>query len=197
MPGSNYIISINTCTYICVCYYDESKNYLTYTEAHTDDWSAKQLSTTITIPSNERYIRVCATNHGTQVIGTLIKTDEIGGFTFTKYKKLDDGLVVDYTDESEATYHATVNLNKVKPNANYIIKINSCNYICVCYYDENHNYISYTEAHTDDWSIKQLSTTIRIPSNIKYIRVCPTNSGSQVTGILTEIVNGGGTTIEG
>ena len=195
MPGSNYIISINTCTYICVCYYDESKNYLTYTEAHTDDWSAKQLSTTITIPSNARYIRVCATNHGTQVVGTLIKTDEIGGFVFTKYKKLDNGVLVDYTDESEATYHATVNLNEVTPNANYLIKINSCNYICVCYYDENHNYISYTEAHTDDWSVKQLSTTIRIPSNIKYIRVCATNSGAQVIGVLTEIINGGGTTI--
>ena len=195
MPGSNYIISINTCTYICVCYYDESKNYLTYSEAHTDDWSAKQLSTTITIPSNARYIRVCATNHGTQVVGTLTKTDETGGFVFTKYKKLDNGVLVDYTDESEATYHATVNLNEVTPNANYLIKINSCNYICVCYYDENHNYISYTEAHTDDWSVKQLSTTIRIPSNIKYIRVCATNSGAQVIGLLTEIINGGGTTI--
>ena len=195
MPGSNYIISINTCTYICVCYYDESKNYLTYTEAHTDDWSAKQLLTTITIPSNARYIRVCATNSGTQVIGTLTKTDETGGFTFTKYKRLDDGVLVDYTDESEATYYATVNLNKVTPNANYIIKINSCNYICVCYYDESHNYISYTEAHTDDWSIKQLSTTITIPYGIKYIRVCATNSGTQVTGVLTEIINGGGTTI--
>ena len=195
MPGSNYIISINTCTYICVCYYDESKNYLTYTEAHTDDWSAKQLSTTITIPSNARYIRVCATNSGTQVIGTLTKTDETGGFTFTKYKRLDNGVLVDHTDTSEATYYATVNLNKVTPNANYIIKINSCNYICVCYYDESHNYISYTEAHTDDWSIKQLSTTITIPYGIKYIRVCATNSGTQVTGVLTEIINGGGTTI--
>ena len=195
MPGSNYIISINTCTYICVCYYDESKNYLTYTEAHTDDWSAKQLLTTITIPSNARYIRVCATNSGTQVVGTLTKTDETGGFVFTKYKRLDDGVLVDYTNESEATYYATVNLNKVTPNANYIIKINSCNYICVCYYDESHNYISYTEAHTDDWSIKQLSTTITIPYGIKYIRVCATNSGTQVTGVLTEIINGGGTTI--
>ena len=195
IPGSNYIISINLCTYICVCYYDENHNYLTYTEANTDDWSAKQLSTTITIPSNARYIRVCATNHGTQVVGTLVKTDEIGGFTFTKYKKLDDGVLTDYTDTSEATYHATVNLNEVTPNANYIIKINSCNYICVCYYDENHNYISYTEAHTDDWSVKQLSTTIRIPSNIKYIRVCATNSGSQIVGVLTEMINGGGTTI--
>ena len=195
IPGSNYIISINTCTYICVCYYDESKNYLTYTEAHTDDWSAKQLLTTITIPSNAKYIRVCATNSGTQVIGTLTKTDETGDFTFTKYKKLDDGLVVDYTDTSEATYYATVNLNKVTPNANYIIKINSCNYICVCYYNESHNYISYTEAHTDDWSIKQLSTTITIPYGMKYIRVCATNSGTQVTGVLTEIINGGGTTI--
>ena len=196
MPGSNYIISINTCTYICVCYYDENHNYLTYTEANTDDWSARQFSTTITIPSNARYIRVCATNYGTQVTGTLIKIDEIGGFTFTKYKRLNDGVLIDYTDESEATYHATVNLNEVTPNANYIIKINSCNYIYVCYYDEKHNYISYTEAHTDNWSIKQLLTTITIPSNAKYIRVCATNNGAQVEGVLTQIINGGGVSIE-
>ena len=131
------------------------------------------------------------------VTGNIVitATAQSSGFTFTKYKRLNDGVLIDYTDESEATYHATVNLNEVTPNSNYIIKINSCNYICVCYYDENHNYISYTEAHTDDWSIKQLSTTIRIPSNIKYIRVCATNSGAQVIGVLTEIINGGGTTM--
>ena len=131
------------------------------------------------------------------VTGNIVITvkAESSDFTFTKYKKLNDGVLIDYTDESEATYHATVNLNEVTPNANYIIKINSCNYICVCYYDENHNYISYTEAHTDDWSVKQLLTTIAIPSNIKYIRVCATNNGAQVIGVLTEIINGGGTTI--
>ena len=131
------------------------------------------------------------------VTGNIVITvkAESSGFTFTKYKRLNDGVLVDYTDESEATYHATVAMNPVEPASNYTIDVNSCNYICVCYYDEYKNYISYSEAHTDDWSVKQLSTTIRIPSNIKYIRVCATNSGAQVIGVLTEIINGGGTTI--
>ena len=112
---------------------------------------------------------------------------EVGdNFVFTRYKRLDDGVLVDYTDESEASYYSTVNMNEVTAGASYTISINSCNYICVCYYDENQNYISYTEANTSDWSVKEFSTTITIPSNVKYIRVCVTNNGPQVTGTLTK-----------
>ena len=114
-------------------------------------------------------------------------TIDVNNFTFTKYKKLDNGVLVEDTDTSEATYYATVNMNEVTPGNNYTININLGTYICVCYYDKSNNYISYTEANTDDWTEKELSTTITIPSNARYIRVCTTNSGIQVTGTLTKI----------
>ena len=114
------------------------------------------------------------------------ETEAGNNFVFTRYKRLDDGVLVDYTDESEASYYSTVNMNEVTAGANYTININSCNYICVCYYDKNSSYVTYSEVHTDDWSVKEFSTTITIPSNVKYIRVCVTNNGPQVTGTLTK-----------
>ena len=134
-------------------------------------------------------IRVTDKNGNTDIgyFTITFKDNEVeDNFAFTQYKRLNNGILVDCADDSEALYHSTVNMNEVTAGANYTININLCNYICICYYDKDGNYVSYSEDHTDDWSIKGFSTTITIPSNIKYIRACVTNDGSKVVGTLTE-----------
>ena len=137
-------------------------------------------------------IRVTDKNENTDVTYFTItfKDNEVeDNFVFTRYKRLNDGVLVDYTDESEASYYSTVNMNEVTAGASYTIGINLCNYINVCYYDENGSYVTSSETHTDNWSVKGFSTTITIPSNVKYIRVCATNDGTQVIGTLTKKVS--------
>lgn len=80
-PSATYNISLNLASYICICFYDSSDNYLGnnsggYIENHTSTWSPGALSTTFTIPSNAFYIRACATGDGTQITGTLTKTTQ-------------------------------------------------------------------------------------------------------------------------
>ena len=68
---------MNLVNYVCVCFYDAYDNYVDYYEDHTDDWSSKALTTTFTIPSNAFYLRVCGTNSGIQITGTLSKSSTI------------------------------------------------------------------------------------------------------------------------
>ena len=100
-------------------------------------------------------------------------------FTFTQYKRLNDGIVTDTTDNK---YYSTVNLYPVVSGEKYTISINSANYICICYYNSSENYVNYSEANTDDWSVKEFATTITIPSGVTGIRACVTNNGAQVSG---------------
>ena len=100
-------------------------------------------------------------------------------FTFTQYKRLNDGIVTDTTDNK---YYSTVNLYPVVSGEKYTININLANYICICYYNSSENYVNYSEANTDDWSVKELTTTITIPSGVTGIRACVTNNGTQVSG---------------
>ena len=111
----------------------------------------------------------------------------VNNFTFTKYKRLNNGIV---TDSEDGTYYTTVNKNSVTSGASYTISVNSANYMCICFYDSNDNYLGnnnggFVEAHTDDWSVKALSTTFTIPSNASYLRVTTTGNETQVTGTLT------------
>ena len=103
-------------------------------------------------------------------------------FTFTQYKRLNDGIVTDTTDN---TFYSTVNLYPVVSGEKYTISINLANYICICYYNSNENYVNYSEANTDDWSVKELTTTITIPSGVTGIRACVTNNGTQVAGSIS------------
>ena len=114
-------------------------------------------------------------------------TGDVNNFTFTKNKRLDNGIV---TDSEDGTYYTTVNKNSVTSGASYTISVNSANYMCICFYDSNDNYLGndtggYIEAHTDDWSVKALSTTFTVPSRASYLRVCATGNGTQITGTLT------------
>ena len=113
-------------------------------------------------------------------------TEDVNNFTFTKNKRLNDGIV---TDSEDGTFYTTVNKNSVTSGASYTISVNSANYMCICFYDSNDNYLGnnggFIEAHTDDWSVKALSTTFTIPSNASYLRVTATGNETQVTGTLT------------
>lgn len=118
-------------------------------------------------------------------------TEDVNNFTFTKNKRLNNGIV---TDSEDGTYYTTMNKNSVTSGASYTISVNSANYMCICFYDSNDNYLGnnnggFVEAHTDDWSVKALSTTFTIPSNASYLRVCATNNGTQVVGTLTKKVS--------
>ena len=109
-------------------------------------------------------------------------------FTFTKNKRLDNGIV---TDSEDGTYYTTVNKNSVTSGASYTISVNSANYMCICFYDSNDHYLGnnnggFVEAHTDDWTVKALSTTFTIPSNASYLRVTATGNATQITGTLTK-----------
>ena len=81
-PSATYNISLNLASYICICFYDSSDNYLGnnsggYIEDHTSNWSPGALSTTFVIPSNAFYMRACATGDGTQITGTLTKSGTV------------------------------------------------------------------------------------------------------------------------
>ena len=138
-----------------------------------------------------RYIRVTDANSNTSTRSISITITEneqvINNFTFTKNKRLDNGIV---TDSEDGTYYTTVNKNSVTSGASYTISVNSANYMCICFYDSNDNYLGnnnggFVEVHTDDWSVKALSTTFTIPSNASYLRVTVTGNDTQVTGTLT------------
>ena len=189
--GTNCTVTLNSGSYILVCFYDSNGNTLRNDiETNTPDWSDQAgFSVSFTPPSGASYIRVMAAN-SSQITGTLTKesvdtpTVPADGFTFTQYKTIDDsGNVVNSTN---ATYYTTVNKNSVTPNSSYRITLNSGSYIYICFYDSSDTYLNAIETNTPDWSYQSgFSTTFTVPSNASYIRVLAINN-SQVTGTLTE-----------
>lgn len=70
--GKSYTINLNKANYVCICYYNSSNSYVSYTEGNTDDWSNKELSYTFTVPANITKILICATGDAsTAITGTL------------------------------------------------------------------------------------------------------------------------------
>lgn len=70
--GKSYTINLNKANYVCICYYNSSNSYVSFTEGNTDDWSNKELSYTFTVPANITKILICATgDSSTAVTGTL------------------------------------------------------------------------------------------------------------------------------
>lgn len=70
--GKSYTINLNKANYVCICYYNSSNSYVSYTEGNTDDWSNKALSYTFTVPANITKILICATgDSSTAITGTL------------------------------------------------------------------------------------------------------------------------------
>ena len=70
--GKSYTINLNKANYVCICYYNSSNSYVSFTEGNTDDWSNKALSYTFTVPANITKILICATGDAsTAITGTL------------------------------------------------------------------------------------------------------------------------------
>lgn len=70
--GKSYTLNLNKANYVCVCYYNSSNSYVSFTEGNTDDWSNKALSYTFTVPANITKILICATGDAsTAITGTL------------------------------------------------------------------------------------------------------------------------------
>ena len=110
------------------------------------------------------------------------------GLAFTQYKKLDNGVVTDTTDNK---YYTTVNKISVTSSAKYTLDMNPVSYVCVCFYNSSDTYLGndsggYIENNTSDWSVGSLSTTFTVPASASYIRICGTSDNTQVTGTLTK-----------
>lgn len=153
-----------------------ASNGTTYTYAHAADTEYDHF---------DMAIRVTDANGNVSArCFTITFTDSGGGFTFTQYKRLDNGVVNDTTD---GTYYTTVNKISVTSGAKYRIDINPVSYVCICFYDSNGNFVDWMENNTSDWSVGSLSTTFTVGSNVKYLRVCGVSDGTQITGALNEI----------
>ena len=117
------------------------------------------------------------------------------GLVFAQYKKLEDGVVTDTTEEK---YYTTINKIPVISSSKYTLDLKPVNYVCVCFYNSSDTYLGnnnggFVEANTDDWSIGSLSTTFTVPASASYIRICGTSDGKQVTATLTKSSSGGST----
>ena len=117
------------------------------------------------------------------------------GLVFTQYKKLDNGVVTDTTDN---TFWTTINKIPVTSSSKYTLDLKPVNYVCVCFYNSSDTYLGndsggYIEANTDDWSVGSLSTTFTVPASASYIRICGTGNNGQVTATLTKSSSGGST----
>ena len=153
-----------------------ASNGTTYTYAHAADTEYDHF---------DMAIRVTDANGNVSTrCFTITFTNSGGVFTFTQYKRLDDGVVNDTTD---GTYYTTVNKISVTSGAKYRIDINPVSYVCICFYDSNGNFVDWMENNTSDWSVGSLSTTFTVGSNVKYLRVCGVSDGTLVTGALNEI----------
>lgn len=153
-----------------------TSNGTTYTYAHAADTEYDHF---------DMAIRVTDANGNVSTRCFIITfTDSGGGFTFTQYKRLDDGVVNDTTD---GTYYTTVNRISVTSGAEYRINISPVSYVCICFYDSNGNFVDWMEDNTSDWSVGSLSTTFTVGSNVKYLRVCGVSDGTRVTGNLIKM----------
>lgn len=153
-----------------------TSNGTTYTYAHAADTEYDHF---------DMAIRVTDANGNVSTrCFTITFTDSGGGFTFTQYKRLDDGVVNDTTD---GTYHTTVNRISVTSGAEYRMDISSVSYVCICFYDSDGNFVDWMDDNTSDWSVGSLSTTFTVGSNVKYLRVCGVSDGTRVTGNLIKM----------
>lgn len=117
------------------------------------------------------------------------------GLVFTQYKKLDNGVVTDTTDN---TFWTTINKIPVTSSSKYTLDLKPVNYVCICFYNSSDTYLGndsggYIEANTEDWSVGSLSTTFTVPASASYIRICGTGNNGQVTATLTKSSSGGST----
>ena len=115
-PNSSYRITLNSGSYMVVCFYDSSDTYLNAIETNTPDWSYQSgFSTTFTVPSNASYIRVLAINNS-QVTGTLTEegtttyTSEFADILYnaTIWNVIGDSISEGYNVTEAQTWHSLI-----------------------------------------------------------------------------------------
>lgn len=107
--------------------------------------------------------------------------------TFTQYKRIDNGVIVDTTDDS---YYTTVNKIAVTSGKTYALDISPVNYVCICFYNSSDTYLGnnggFVEANTPEWTVGSLSTSFTVPSGASYVRLCGTGNKGQLTATIKE-----------
>lgn len=107
--------------------------------------------------------------------------------TFTQYKRIDNGVIVDTTD---AAYYTTVNKIAVTSGKTYALDISPVNYVCICFYNSSDTYLGnnggFVEANTPEWTVGSLSTSFTVPSGASYVRLCGTGNKGQLTATIKE-----------
>ena len=106
---------------------------------------------------------------------------------FIQYKRLDGGAVVDTSDN---TFWSTVTKYGVNDNTLYSISLNHASYVSICFYDGSGNYLDYTEDHTSDWSIGQLTTKFTTVGGTAGILICATGDNTQITASIAQVNTG-------
>ena len=107
--------------------------------------------------------------------------------TFVQYKRLNDGVIVDTSDNS---FWSTVTKYSVSANTLYSISINHANYVYISFYDASGNFIGYTESNTSDWSVGQLTTNFTTVSGATGIQICATGDDTQITASISQVDTG-------
>lgn len=113
----------------------------------------------------------------------LTITKSVNPLDFTQYKRLNDGVLTDTTDNQ---YWSTTEKYNVTAGATYTINLNHVNYVCICYYNSTGDYIGYVENNTSDWSIGALSTTFTPISGTTGILICGTGDNTQIIATVTQ-----------
>ncbi len=118
---------------------------------------------------------------------TLTSSATPDPITFTQYKRIDNGVIVDTTDDS---YYTTVNKIAVTSGKTYTLNISPVNYVCICFYNSSDTYLGnnggFVEANTNDWSVGSLSTSFTVPSGASYVRLCGTGNKGKLTATIKE-----------
>lgn len=118
---------------------------------------------------------------------TLTSSATPDPITFTQYKRIDNGVIVDTTDD---TYYTTVNKIAVTSGKTYVLDISPVNYVCICFYNSSDTYLGnnggFVEANTPEWSVGSLSTSFTVPSGASYVRLCGTGNKGQLTATIKE-----------
>lgn len=106
---------------------------------------------------------------------------------FIQYKRLNDGAIVDTSDNA---FWSTVAKYEVKANTSYSISLNHANYVCICFYDASGNFIGYAEGHTNDWSVGQLTTKFITVAGTTGILICATGDNTEITASISQTAIG-------
>lgn len=167
-------------------FYDKTtevtSNGTTYKFKHDNQGSAGTYKMAIRVTTEKGTTKT--SNVFTVTLTSSVTPDPI---TFTQYKRIDNGVIVDTTDDS---YYTTVNKIAVTSGKTYALDISPVNYVCICFYNSSDTYLGnnggFVEDNTPEWTVGSLSTSFTVPSGASYVRLCGTGNKGQLTATIKE-----------